>query len=67
MSGFDLPRQKQYENEVTETLASDRLAHLHKTAAFRRITSTGASRWCLTLVPSRAKVFQRKPDAPSMH
>ena len=25
MSGFDLPRQKQYRNEVTETFASDRL------------------------------------------
>jgi type IV secretion system protein VirB4 len=27
MSGFDLPRQKQSGNEVTETFASDRLAH----------------------------------------
>jgi hypothetical protein len=45
MSGFDLPRQKQYGNEVTETFASDRLAHLDKTAAFRRIDL----HWCLTL------------------
>ena len=36
MSGFDLPRQKQYANEVTETFAGDRLTHLDKTAAFRR-------------------------------
>ncbi len=58
MSGFDLPRQKQYRNEVTETFASDRLAHLDKTAAFRRIDL----HWCLTLEPSQAKAFQRKPD-----
>ncbi len=58
MSGFDLPRQKQYKNEVTETFASDRLTHLDKTAAFRRIDL----HWCLTLEPSQAKAFQRKPD-----
>ena len=58
MSGFDLPRQKQYRNEVTETFASDRVAHLDKTAAFRRIDL----HWCLTLEPSQAKAFQRKPD-----
>ena len=58
MSGFDLPRQKQYGNEVTETFASDRLAHLDKTAAFRRIDL----HWCLTLEPSQAKAFQRKPE-----
>ena len=58
MSGFDLPRQKQYRNEVTETFASDRLTHLDKTAAFRRIDL----HWCLTLEPSQAKAFQRKPD-----
>ncbi len=58
MSGFDLPRQKQYRNEVTETFASDRLAHLDRTAAFRRIDL----HWCLTLEPSQAKAFQRKPD-----
>ena len=58
MSGFDLPRQKQYENEVTETFANDRLTHLDKTAAFRRIDL----HWCLTLEPSQAKAFQRKPD-----
>jgi hypothetical protein len=58
MSGFDLPRQKHYGNEVTETFASDRLTHLDKTAAFRRIDL----HWCLTLEPSQAKAFQRKPD-----
>jgi type IV secretion system protein VirB4 len=58
MSGFDLPRQKQYANEVTETFASDRLAHLDKTAAFRRIDL----HWCLTLEPSKVKAFERKPQ-----
>jgi type IV secretion system protein VirB4 len=58
MSGFDLPRQKQYGNEVTETFASDRLTHLDNTAAFRRIDL----HWCLTLEPYQAKAFQRKPD-----
>ena len=58
MSGFDLPRQKEYGNEVTGTFASDRLAHLDKTASFRRIDL----HWCLTLEPSQAKAFQRKPD-----
>ena len=58
MSGFDLPRQKQYANEVTETFASDRLAHLDKTAAFRRIDL----HWCLTLEPSKVKAFERKPE-----
>jgi len=58
MSGFELPRQKKYVNEVTETFQRDRLAHLEKTAAFRRIDL----HWCLTLEPSQAKAFQRKPD-----
>lgn len=57
MSGYDLPRQKQYGSEITETFASDRLSHLDKTAAFRRIDL----HWCLTLEPSQAKAFQRKP------
>src|SRR6202022_4486849 len=58
MSGFDLPRQKQYRNEVTETFASDRLTHLEKTAGFRRIDL----HWCLTLEPSKAAAFERKPQ-----
>ena len=37
MSGFDLPRQNRYQNDVTEAFASDRLAYLNKNAAFRRI------------------------------
>jgi type IV secretion system protein VirB4 len=58
MSGFDLPRQEKYANEVVETFTNDRLAHLQKTAAFRRIDL----HWCLTLEPSQAQAFQRKPD-----
>ena len=58
MSGFDLPRQKQYASQVTETFASDRLLFLQKNAAFRRIDL----HWCLTLEPSKLKTFDRKPQ-----
>src|ERR1700677_93163 len=57
MSGFDLPRQAKYASPITETFASDRLDFLNKTAAFRRIDL----HWCLTLEPSQAKAFERKP------
>jgi type IV secretion system protein VirB4 len=62
MSGFELPRQKHYANEVTETFTSDRLVFLDKNAAFRRIDL----HWCLTLEPSQAKPFQRKPKENSV-
>ena len=58
MSGFDLPRQKPYANEVTEAFASDRLLFLQKSAAFRRVDL----HWCLTLEPSKLKAFDRKPE-----
>ena len=58
MSGFDLPRQKQYASEVTEAFANDRLLFLQKNAAFRRIDL----HWCLTLEPSKIKAFERKPQ-----
>jgi type IV secretion system protein VirB4 len=58
MSGFNLPRQKQYTSEVTEAFASARLSFLQKNAAFRRIDL----HWCLTLEPSRLKAFDRKPQ-----
>ncbi|HEY4381381.1 MAG TPA: type VI secretion protein [Acidobacteriaceae bacterium] len=58
MAGFDLPRQARYANPVTETFANDRLAFLEKTAGFRRIDL----HWCLTLEPSKAKAFERKPQ-----
>jgi type IV secretion system protein VirB4 len=58
MSGFDLPRQKQYASEVTEAFASDRLSFLQKNAGFRRIDL----HWCLTLEPSKIKAFDRKPQ-----
>ena len=57
MSGFDLPRLRQYANEVTEAFASDRLAFLNKNAGFRRIDL----HWCLTLEPSEVRAFERKP------
>jgi len=58
MSGFDLPRQQRYLNPVTKVFVSDRLDFLNKTAAFRRIDL----HWCLTLEPSKAKAFERKPQ-----
>ena len=59
MSGFDVPRQTTYQNPITETFASDRLEFLNKTAGFRRIDL----HWCLTLEPSKAKLFERNPQA----
>ena len=56
MSGFDLPRQKRYGSEVTETFANDRLTHLDKTAAFRRIDL----HWCLTLGAIEGKGIRAK-------
>lgn len=58
MSGFDLPRQKQYASEVTEAFAGDRLLFLQSNAAFRRIDL----HWCLTLEPSKLKAFERNPQ-----
>ena len=57
MSGFTLPRQKRYANEVTENFASNRLGFLEQNAAFRRIDL----HWCLTLEPSKVKAFERTP------
>jgi len=58
MSGFELPRQAQYANPITATFVSDRMSFLEKTARFRRIDLY----WCLTLEPSDAKAFERKPQ-----
>ncbi|MBB6144107.1 type IV secretion system protein VirB4 [Silvibacterium bohemicum] len=58
MSGYELPRQKQYSNPVTQVFVDDRLTFLEKTAGFRRIDI----HWCLTLEPSKLKAFERKPQ-----
>jgi type IV secretion system protein VirB4 len=58
MSGFDLPRQNKYPSPITQVFVDDRLAFLDKTAGFRRIDL----HWCLTLEPSKAKAFERKPQ-----
>lgn len=58
MSGYDLPRQDSYPNDVIEVFAADRLAHLAETAGFRRIDL----HWCLTLEPAKLKSFQKKPQ-----
>lgn len=57
MSGYDLPRQAKYGNEVTELFVGDRFAYLDKTAKFRRIDL----HWCLTLEPAKLNAFQQKP------
>jgi type IV secretion system protein VirB4 len=57
MSGFDLPRQKRYNNPVTQVFADDRQAFLERTAGFRRIDL----HWCLTLEASQVKAFELKP------
>jgi len=57
MSGFDLPRQREYANPATQVFADDRLAFLEKAAGFRRIDL----HWCLTLEPSKVKAFEHKP------
>ncbi len=57
MSGFDLPRQSHYANEVTETFANDRITFLRAKAGFRRIDL----HWCLTIEPSQVKALGRNP------
>ncbi len=57
ISGFELPRQPQYPNPVTQAFADDRLRFLEKTAGFRRIDL----HWCLTIEPPKIKAFQQKP------
>jgi len=57
MSGFNLPRKSQYGNPVTQVFVDDRLAFLEKSAGFRRIDL----HWCLTLEPTKAAAFARKP------
>src|SRR5258708_71388 len=58
MSGFDLPRQHKYENNVTQVFVDSRLAFLEKSAGYRRIDL----HWCLALEPSQGKAFERKPN-----
>jgi type IV secretion system protein VirB4 len=58
MSGFDLPRQKEYGNPVTESFVNDRLSFLDKTAAFRHIDL----HWCLTFEPAAVNPFELKPQ-----
>ena len=57
ISGFDLPRQSHYANEVTETFANDRITFLKAKAGFRRIDL----HWCLTIEPSQMKALGRNP------
>ena len=61
MFGYELPRQKTYNNPVTQVFIDDRLGFLEKTAGFRRIDL----HWCLTFEPPKLKAFQRKPQEHS--
>jgi type IV secretion system protein VirB4 len=58
MSGYELPHQTRYVNDITAVFASDRLKFLQQTAGFRRIDL----HWCLTLEPAKLKAFQQKPS-----
>ncbi len=57
-SGFELPRVSRYPNPITKVFIEDRLSFLEASAAFRRIDL----HWCLTLEPSKANAFERKPQ-----
>ena len=61
MSGFDLPRQEKYSNDVTEVFASDRLALLDKTASFRRIDL----HWCLTIETAKEECVRARTEGRS--
>lgn len=56
-SGFEIPRQKQYADPVTQSFVDHRLEFLAKTADFRRIDL----HWCLTFEPKLANPFAAKP------
>jgi type IV secretion system protein VirB4 len=58
-SGFDIPRQAQYADPITESFVDHRLKFLAKTANFRRIDL----HWCLTLEPELSNPFAAKPKA----
>jgi len=57
LSGYDIPGQAVYENEITHRFAQDRLSFLEKTAGFRRVDL----HWCVTIEPPKLKAFQQKP------
>jgi type IV secretion system protein VirB4 len=58
LSGYELPRQRRYDNPVTESFVSDRISFLDETAKFRRIDLY----WCFTLEPAKANPFERRPE-----
>jgi len=57
LSGYDIPRQAQYENDITRGFVQDRVSFLEKTAGFRRVDL----HWCLTIEPPKLKALQQKP------
>lgn len=60
------PRDRQqpaYANPVTQVFVEERLGVLEQNASFRRIDL----HWCLTIEPSQAKAFERKPQENTAH
>ena len=57
MSGFDIPREQEYEHAVTEVFVTNRLEFLKANAAFRSIDL----HWCLTIEPAKESAFEKKP------
>lgn len=57
LSGYDIPRKKNYGDPVLESFVNDRLEYLHANAGFRRIDLY----WCLTFEPPQANPLERKP------
>jgi len=57
MSGFELPRQQNYRNPVTQEFVASRIDFLEKRAGFRRIDL----HWCLTIEPPKIRAFEQKP------
>ncbi|MBB5060015.1 hypothetical protein HDF16_004749, partial [Granulicella aggregans] len=56
-AGFELPRQGNYVDSVTESFACDRIEFLNMNARFRRIDLY----WCLTIEPEAGNQLSRKP------
>ena len=60
-SGCELPREKVYENSVTEVFAQGRIDHLNRTADLHRIDLY----WALTMQPRWPNKFRKNPGEHS--
>jgi len=57
-NGYELPHQEHYAHPATRRFVADRLAHLNKTADFRRIDL----HWCLIVEPAKRQNPRSKPN-----